>query len=148
MSLRIANITFDTPDPQGLSGWWVAALEGEVTRDLGDFVFVRAGGLSLGFQRGERGGAGPVHVDLVADDREAEVARLVSSGRRCCGSTCCRTVSPGRCWRIRRATGSACRRGIEFRRRAASVSSRRRCGRCRSRSAGPGCWLVLDRRRR
>jgi len=82
MSLRIANITMNTPDPQRLADWWVTALGGEITQDYGDFIFARAGGIGLGFQRADAPEPNKIHIDLTTDTREVEVERLVSLGAR------------------------------------------------------------------
>lgn len=80
MSLKIVNITVDTHAPKELADWWVAALDGEITGDYGDFVFTRAGDIGLGFQKSEDTGPNRIHIDLQADDLRAEVERLIGLG--------------------------------------------------------------------
>lgn len=83
MSLTIGNATVNTTDPSALSAWWVEALGGEVVSDWGDFVFISAMPISMGFQKVDERPAGQtLHLDLVADDRDAEVARLKGLGAR------------------------------------------------------------------
>ena len=77
-------ITIDCADPQGLARFWTAALGTTVADDYGEFVVLAApeGGLPLGLQRvpEPRAGKNRVHLDLGADDRAAEVKRLVELG--------------------------------------------------------------------
>ncbi|HZE40092.1 MAG TPA: VOC family protein, partial [Stackebrandtia sp.] len=80
MSLKIVNVTFNTTNPRELSAWWVEALGGTVTADYEEFVFMRAGDMGLGFQKGENTAANSVHIDLAAEDRKTEVERLVGMG--------------------------------------------------------------------
>ncbi|MFD0558828.1 hypothetical protein FB566_4784 [Stackebrandtia endophytica] len=82
MSLRIVNITMNTPDPQRLADWWVTALNGEITQNHGDFIFTRSGGTGLAFQRADAVEPNKIHFDLMAENRESEVDRLVSLGAR------------------------------------------------------------------
>lgn len=80
MSLKIVNITVNTHDPKELADWWVAALDGEITADYGDFVFTRMGAIGMGFQKTDESGPNRLHLDLAADDRQSEVRRLVGRG--------------------------------------------------------------------
>lgn len=81
MTLTIANATVNTTDPRALSAWWIEALGGKVVADHGDFIFISATPISLGFQKVDvRPGGQTLHLDLVADDRDAEVARLKGLG--------------------------------------------------------------------
>lgn len=80
MSLHIVNITINTPDPRRLADWWVKALDGEVTNDFGEFIFISTGKLGMGFQKAEHAGPNKIHIDLAADDRSAEVERLRGLG--------------------------------------------------------------------
>ena len=85
--LFIRNITFMTRDPQRLAGFWAAALGLPERRDKPAETLVAAAGWSyprLTFQRVEDAADRPgrVHLDLTADDRRAEVVRLVALGAR------------------------------------------------------------------
>jgi predicted enzyme related to lactoylglutathione lyase len=85
MSLTIGMVTFDSADPAPLAQWWVDVLGGRLGDDAGGWFFVVAtpdGLPDLGFQRVEdpTPGKNRVHLDLGADDRAAEVARLVEAG--------------------------------------------------------------------
>ena len=83
MGLSIVAVTINCRDPRSLAEWWAETLdEGEITHDLGEYVFVRAGRVELGFQ-GVAAAARErirLHLDLDADDPEAEVRRLVDRG--------------------------------------------------------------------
>jgi hypothetical protein len=86
MSLQLANVTFDCADPLAVSSFWSAALTRPVDEGASEFF------ASIG--RGDASRTGMffikvpeprtvknrVHLDLHADDREAEVARLVALG--------------------------------------------------------------------
>lgn len=80
MSLEIVNITINTAEPRKLADWWVAAMNGRIDNDYGDFVFTTVAGAGLGFQRADAEGPNRIHIDLAADDRAAEVARLTGLG--------------------------------------------------------------------
>lgn len=82
MSLKIVNITVNTHAPKELADWWVAALDGEITADYGDFIFTRMGEMGMGFQKSDDTGPNRIHVDLMAADRAAEVRRLVELGAK------------------------------------------------------------------
>jgi catechol 2,3-dioxygenase-like lactoylglutathione lyase family enzyme len=83
--LSLRNVTFMTADPARLADFWAAALglgerrddEGEVLLADEDWSFPR-----FTFQPVEDGDARPrrLHLDLTADDRRAEVARLRELG--------------------------------------------------------------------
>jgi hypothetical protein len=83
MGLSIVAVTINCRDPRSLAEWWAETLdEGEITQDLGEYVFVHAGRVELGFQ-GVAAAARErirLHLDLEADDPEAEVRRLVDRG--------------------------------------------------------------------
>lgn len=84
MSLSLEMITIDCTDPQRLSEWWATAIGGSVVfLTGGDFVLVaRENWPAIGFQRVDAPtpGKNRVHMDLLADDIEAEVERLVGLG--------------------------------------------------------------------
>ncbi|BBX20215.1 glyoxalase [Mycolicibacterium duvalii] len=86
MPLRTEMVTFDCVDPDRLADWWATALGGDVNAVApGEFVMVvRDGDPSLGFQRvpDPTPGKNRVHLDFHAEDREAEVARLVELGAK------------------------------------------------------------------
>lgn len=89
MPLRLANVTFDAADPPALAAFWAAALGHPI-----DPVDPKAAGFfaSIDSQAKDRptwlflkvpedkAAKNRVHVDLEADDREAEVTRLVALG--------------------------------------------------------------------
>jgi predicted enzyme related to lactoylglutathione lyase len=84
MALKTENITFDTPDPEGLADWWARALDGHVNPIAPPFFVVvsRPEGPGLAFQqvKDPTPGKNKVHLDFATDDVEAEVARLVGLG--------------------------------------------------------------------
>lgn len=84
MSLKVVSTTFDCSDPDGLAKWWADALGSEVNPVVpGEFVLVsQPGWPNLAFQRvpDPTPGKNRLHLDLGADDMEAEVARLVELG--------------------------------------------------------------------
>ncbi|GAB7068213.1 VOC family protein [Mycobacterium hodleri] len=86
MSLDMATVTFDCTDPDALAAWWADVLGSEVNAVVpGEFVLVtRQGGTAVGFQRvpDPTPGKNKAHLDLHADDMEAEVARVVALGAR------------------------------------------------------------------
>ncbi|GAA2540012.1 VOC family protein [Mycolicibacterium diernhoferi] len=77
-------ITFDCVDPDALGAWWTEAIGGDLNAVApGEFVMLSSEGRpTLGFQRvpDPTPGKNKVHVDLHAEDKEAEVARLVGLG--------------------------------------------------------------------
>ncbi len=84
MSLSLEMVTVDCTDPRRLAQWWAEAVGG-ATVDLPgtDFVLVaREGWPALGFQRADdpTPGKNRVHLDMMAEDLEAEVQRLVGLG--------------------------------------------------------------------
>ncbi|CRZ18903.1 VOC family protein [Mycolicibacterium neworleansense] len=84
MALSVEMITVDCTDPEALAQWWAQALGGEVNALMpGEFVVLaRPDGPRLGFQKvaDPTPGKNRVHLDLAAEDTEAEVARLVGLG--------------------------------------------------------------------
>ncbi len=84
MTLSMEMITVDCTDPQRLAAWWAEAVGGSAV-DLpgGDFVVVaRENWPGLGFQRVDAPtpGKNRVHLDMLADDLDAEVDRLIGLG--------------------------------------------------------------------
>jgi predicted enzyme related to lactoylglutathione lyase len=86
MALSAEMVTIDCGDPRGLAKFWMAAVGYELKHDMGgEYVVVgppSGHGVRLGLQRvpEPRTGKNRVHVDWAADDRDAEVSRLVSLG--------------------------------------------------------------------
>ncbi len=82
MSARLANITFDCSDPVGTAQFWSAVLDRPVEPDASE-SFAQLGGEPAWYfikVPEPKMAKSRVHVDLVAVDREAEVARLVELG--------------------------------------------------------------------
>ena len=85
--LYIRNVTFMTADPRGLADFWAEVLQLPERRDdenetiLADAEWTHP---RLTFQKVADTAARPsrVHLDLTADDRLAEVARLSQLGAR------------------------------------------------------------------
>ncbi|WP_086823070.1 VOC family protein [Allokutzneria sp. NRRL B-24872] len=101
MGLNIACITIDCADPAKLTAFWTEALDFTVVADLGEFVFLApkdARGAAIGLQRVDepKRDKNRVHMDLSADDRPAEVERLVGLGASVSGEF---TV-PGLTWTV------------------------------------------------
>jgi predicted enzyme related to lactoylglutathione lyase len=83
MTLSILTVTVDTTDPVPLARWWADQLGAEVIDQTGGyFVIVSGGPVQMAFQKVDdpTPGKNRVHVDLNADDLEAEVDRLLSEG--------------------------------------------------------------------
>jgi predicted enzyme related to lactoylglutathione lyase len=85
MGITLGMVTIDCADPQKLAAFWSAALRTSVAGDYGEFVFLAPpseGQVTLSFQKvpEPRAGKNRVHVDFAAEDRAAEVARLVELG--------------------------------------------------------------------
>lgn len=83
MVMKLEMVTCDTPDPATLAGWWATQVEGQVVDEFGgEFVMVVGGPVRLAFQKVAEPTAGKNrwHLDLAADDLEAEVDRLVAAG--------------------------------------------------------------------
>jgi hypothetical protein len=85
MPARLANVTFDCDDPQLVARFWSSALDRPLGPDPSPYFVALTpadGGPSYFFIKvpEPKTVKNRVHVDLVADDRETEVARLVSLG--------------------------------------------------------------------
>ena len=83
MALRAETVTIDCADPRALAEFWRQALDVEVDADFGEYIRLKAsGGTRVALQQvpEPRVGKNRVHLDLEADDRAAEVARLVALG--------------------------------------------------------------------
>ena len=82
MGLSIVAVTINCRDPRSLAEWWAETLTRVNHPGLRGYVFVHAGRVELGFQ-GVAAAARErirLHLDLEADDPEAEVRRLVDRG--------------------------------------------------------------------
>lgn len=85
MSLSLAMVTTDSTDPKPLAEWWAEQLGAQITQDFDGWFYIIEGGrapLRLAFQKVEETTAGKnrLHLDLGADDPDAEVNRLVEAG--------------------------------------------------------------------
>lgn len=85
MTLTLGMVTVDTTDAASLGGWWAEQTGAEVAQtNEGWFVVLKGGGLPvlLAFQKVEdpTPGKNRLHLDLTADDLDAEVDRLVAAG--------------------------------------------------------------------
>ena len=83
--IHVEMVTVDARDARALAGWWARQTDGEVVAWFEDdyLVVIPAGdGPRLGFQQvGEpTPGKNRLHLDLVADDRDLEVERLLAEG--------------------------------------------------------------------
>ena len=85
MTLSIAMITVNTTDAESLASWWATQL-GAQTLATNDGWFVVLGGddqpVRLAFQKVDdpTPGRNKLHLDLLAEDLDAETARLVEAG--------------------------------------------------------------------
>ena len=88
MTLQLANVTLDCADALAVGTFWSAALGRPLDADgTGDFASIGAGdeqrtGWFFIRVPEPRTTKNRVHVDLRADDREAEVARLEGLGAK------------------------------------------------------------------
>lgn len=85
MTLTLGMVTVDTTDAESLARWWAEQTGAAVSQaNDGWFVVLEGGGLpvTLGFQKVEdpTPGKNRIHLDLGADDLDAEVERLVAAG--------------------------------------------------------------------
>ncbi len=83
MTLSIATVTVDTTDPAPLARWWADQLGGQVNDPFDGFFLIVSGGpvqMAFGKVDDPTPGKNRIHVDLFADDLDAEVARLVEAG--------------------------------------------------------------------
>ena len=85
MTLSLGMITIDTTDATRLAGWWAEQTGSRVVQDYGGGHLILAGGglpALLAFQQVDdpTPGKNKVHLDLSADDRDAEVERLLAVG--------------------------------------------------------------------
>jgi hypothetical protein len=83
MTLSIATVTVDTTDPVPLARWWADQLGGQVNDPFDGFFLIVSGGpvqMAFGKVDDPTPGKNRIHVDLFADDLDAEVDRLVEAG--------------------------------------------------------------------
>ena len=85
MTLSLAMITIDTADAEKLAGWWSEQLGGVITETNGGWyvlVKVESPPMLVSFQKVEdpTPGKNKVHLDLTAEDLDAEVERLLGVG--------------------------------------------------------------------
>jgi predicted enzyme related to lactoylglutathione lyase len=85
MTLRLGMVTIDTTDAERLGGWWAEQTGARVTETNNGWYVVMAGGalpLLLAFQKVDdpTPGKNKLHLDLVADDLDAAVGRLLAAG--------------------------------------------------------------------
>jgi predicted enzyme related to lactoylglutathione lyase len=83
MTLSIVTVTVDTTDPVPLARWWADQLGGEVSDQTGGFFVIVSGGpVQMAFQKVDdpTPGKNRIHVDLMADDLDAETDRLLAAG--------------------------------------------------------------------
>ena len=85
MALTITTVVFDSADPVPLGTWWAEQFGAEVTgTNDGWFVTVAGGTLPVGlaFQKVDdpTSGKNRLHLDINADDRVAQVERLLAAG--------------------------------------------------------------------
>jgi Glyoxalase-like domain len=79
MGLSIVAVTINCRDPRSLAEWWAETLdEGEITQDLGEYVFVHAGRVELGFQGVAAAARERIRLHL---DLEARAPALLISTR-------------------------------------------------------------------
>lgn len=82
----LTHIVIDCDDLDAGAAFWSGALGAKVASWDGPYVFLEAkpGGLHLGLQRvpEAKTAKSRVHLDISADDRDAEVARLEALGAR------------------------------------------------------------------
>jgi predicted enzyme related to lactoylglutathione lyase len=86
VSIQLSNVTLDCADPRQVAAFWSAALDRPIDDDASD------GFVSIGMHDASRTGwffikvpegkqvKNRAHFDLHADDRDAEVARLLDLG--------------------------------------------------------------------
>jgi hypothetical protein len=84
MTMTLAMVTTDSTDPGPLATWWADQLGGTIVADNDGFYYMVQvpEGIMMAFQMVEATAPGKnrLHLDLVADDRPAEVERLVAAG--------------------------------------------------------------------
>ncbi|TJZ76663.1 VOC family protein [Rhodococcus oryzae] len=85
MTLTLGMITFDSAEPGPLAAWWAERVGGRIEQENdGWFYMVEVPGAAhkLAFQKvpDPTPGKNRVHLDMIAEDLDAEVARLTAAG--------------------------------------------------------------------
>jgi hypothetical protein len=85
VSLRLWTITVDAHDPGALARWWAEALDWKIFFEGDDQVVIttrdeRFPGMIFLPVADDKVAKNRLHLDLVPDDRDVEVARLVALG--------------------------------------------------------------------
>ena len=85
MSLRLWTIDVNARDPQRLARWWADALSWKIFfEDENEVVITtddeRFPGITFVPVPEEKSGVNRLHLDLVPDDQDAEVERLLAKG--------------------------------------------------------------------
>ena len=84
MTMNLAMITVDSTDALALARWWAEQTGGQILQEnQGWYVITQLpSGLRLAFQKVDDPSPGKnrIHLDLLAPDRDAEVARLIEAG--------------------------------------------------------------------
>ncbi|GAB3265940.1 VOC family protein [Nocardioides dilutus] len=83
MTLTIGMITCDSTDPAPLAAWWAEQVGGTVADPYdGAYLLVTGGPVTLAFQKVDdpTPGKNRLHLDLTAEDLDAEVDRLLAAG--------------------------------------------------------------------
>ena len=83
MGLRVGWLTIDCKDPSALADFWAQALSGTTTFEDDDEVIIEmTDGYKILFGKSpdEKKVKNRLHLDLVPDDRDAEVERLEGLG--------------------------------------------------------------------
>ena len=82
--LRLSTVMINTENPERLARFWAQLLGTEPVSEHGDFIWLKAveGQTGLAFQAVSEPTSGPrrLHLDLVAEDLAAELARAESLG--------------------------------------------------------------------
>jgi hypothetical protein len=85
VTLRLWTIVVNARDPRGLARWWADALSWKVFYEDDEEVVVttsdeRFPGIAFVQVPEEKSGINRLHLDLVPEDQDAEVARLLELG--------------------------------------------------------------------
>ena len=103
MALTARMVTIDCADPASLAKFWKEAAGYDVLADYDGWFMVLGpsedrGAVRIGLQKVAEAKAGKnrVHIDWVADDRAAEVARLTALG----ATVLSEQTTPGLAWTV------------------------------------------------
>jgi predicted enzyme related to lactoylglutathione lyase len=85
MGMIVKHVTFDCENPRTLAQFWAEVVHGRVETDWGEFVTIRSDEagvpyLAFGKVPEKKTAKNRVHLDFRADDRDAEVERVVGLG--------------------------------------------------------------------